>query len=95
MRLELSPWIEGDLEEILDHAAEYSPERAVKLARLIREKLRRIAARPLLYRVPHELGAEMRLAVIDRYVILFAVEQDVVRIERIVYGGRDLPALIR
>ena len=95
MRLEFSRWIESDIEGIVDFAAEYSPGRAVRLARLIREKLRRIAKQPFLYQVRHELGEELRLATVDRYVILFSVEQDVVRIERIIYGGRDLLALLQ
>lgn len=95
MRLEFSRWIESDLEAILEFAAEYSQAYADRLAHLIREKLRRIAAHPRLYQVRHEIGEDMRLAVVDRYVILYAIEENAVRIERIVYGGRDLPQLLQ
>jgi hypothetical protein len=36
-----------------------------------------------------------RLAVVGNYVILFRVDRDVVRIERVVFGSRDLPALLQ
>jgi toxin ParE1/3/4 len=32
--------------------------------------------------------------VVGRYVILFRILDDAVRIERVVYGGRDLPSLL-
>ncbi len=94
MQLNFSQRIESDLNAILEFATEYSPARADRLARMIREKLRRIAANPRLYRVRHELGEDLRLAVVDRYVLLYAVEENAIRIERIVYGGRDLPSLL-
>jgi toxin ParE1/3/4 len=35
------------------------------------------------------------MAIVGRYVILFRVLAEVVRIERVVYGGRDLLALLQ
>ena len=34
------------------------------------------------------------MATTGRYVILFRVGNDTVRIERVVYGSRDLPAVL-
>ena len=44
----------------------------------------------MLYQLRPEIGAEARMAILGSYAILFWVTSDAVRIERIVYGGRDL-----
>lgn len=94
MRLELSRYIENDLEEIADFIAEENPARAVSFIREIRQKIRSISLQPLLYQLRPEIGESARLAVVGRYVILFRIVDEVVRIERIVYGGRDIPSLL-
>jgi plasmid stabilization system protein ParE len=93
MRLELSRFIQGDLEEIADRIAEDNPRRAVSFIREIREAFDKIAGAPLLYQLRRDIGEDARLAVVGRYVILFWIDGDIVRIERVVYGGRDLPPL--
>lgn len=62
MRLELSPYIERDLEEIADWIAQDNPRRAVGFIQEIREELRRIGKGPLLYQLRPEIGADARLA---------------------------------
>jgi plasmid stabilization system protein ParE len=94
VRLELSRYIENDLEEIADFIAEENPARAVSFIREIRQKIRSISLQPLLYQLRPEIGESARLAVVGRYVILFRIVDEVVRIERIVYGGRDIPSLL-
>lgn len=94
MRLELSPSIERDLEAIADWIAQDNPHRAVSFIQEIREELRRIGEGPLLYQLRPEIGVDARLAVVGRYVILFHITGEVVRIERVVFGGRDLPGLM-
>ncbi len=95
MRVEFSRWVEGDLEAIADFIAEDNPTRAVSFIREIRDKIERIGRQPLLYQLRPEIGHDARLAVVGRYVILFRVAGEVVRIERVVFGGRDLPELLR
>lgn len=94
MRLEFSTFVEGDLDEIAAYIAEDSPRRALSFIREIRDRLEDIRERPLLYRIRAEIGENARLAPHGRYVILFRIAGDVVRIERVVYGGRDLPAFM-
>lgn len=94
MRLELSRWVEDDLETIADFIAEDSPLRAVRFIRDLGQKMRRIAEQPLLYQTRPDIGEQARLAVVGRYVILFRIVGDAVRVERVVYGGRDLPDLL-
>jgi len=95
MRVEFSRWVEGDLEAIGDFIAQDNPRRAVSFIREIREKIDRIGRQPMLYQLRPEIGEDARLAVVGRYVILFRVVGETVRIERVVYGGRDLPDLLR
>ena len=93
MRLELSRFVESDLEAIAAFIAEDHPRRAVSFLAEIRRKILRIGEQPLLYQLRPEIGAGARLAVVGHYLILFRIAADAVRIERVVYGGRDLPSL--
>jgi len=94
MRVEFSRWVESDLESIGDYIAQGNPSRALVFLREVRAKIRQIGRRPLLYRLRPEIGEKARLAVSGRYVILFRIVGKKVRIERVVYGGRDLPELL-
>lgn len=80
---------------ISDYIAQDSPRRTVEFIQEIREEIRRIGKNPLLYRLRPEIGEEARLAIVGRYVLLFRIRAKVVRIERVVFGGRDLPLLLQ
>jgi plasmid stabilization system protein ParE len=95
MRVELSSFIESDLEAIADYIAQDNPMRAISFIREIREELRLVGQDPLLYQFRPEIGEDARLAVVGRYVILFHIVGEVVRIERVIFGGRDLPTLFQ
>lgn len=69
MRLELGPFVEGDLEEIGDFIALDNPGRAVSFVREIRERFRVIAENPLIFRLHPEIGEDARLLPHGRYVI--------------------------
>lgn len=94
MRLEFSPFVEDDLDAIAGYIALDNPRRAFTFLEEIRAELRLVARNPLVYRLRPEIGEEARVAVIGRYVVLFRVLEKTVRVERIVYGGRDLPELL-
>lgn len=91
----LSSFIESDLEAIADYIAQDNPARAVSFIGEIRNEFRQIAQNPLLYRLRPEIGEDARMAMVGRYVILFRIVERDVRIERVVFGGRDLPALFQ
>lgn len=93
MRLELSRYVESDVDAIAEFIAEDNPQRAVMVVRDIWRKILKIGDQPLAYQLRPEIGEGARLAVVGRNVILFQVFAEAVRIERVVYGGRDLPAL--
>ncbi len=91
MRLELSRYIEGDLDNIADYIAQDNPRRAVTFIQEIRTKIFDIQRNPLIYQFRPDIGEEARMSTVGNYAILFRLMGEVIRIERIVYGGRDLP----
>jgi plasmid stabilization system protein ParE len=97
MRVEFSSFIESDLETIGDYIARDNPIRAATFVRELREKLRHVSQNPFLYQLRLDIGRDARIAVFGRYIILFRIipGRDIVRVERVVSGYRDLPALPR
>lgn len=93
MRVELSAFVESDLEEIADYIAQDSPARAVDFVRRLRAKLAAIGEHPLAYQLRPEIGEDARLAPVGRYAILFRISDRSVRVERVVNGARDLPSV--
>lgn len=93
MRLELSRFVETDLDDIASFIAQDNPHRALSFIQDIRAKFRDIQGAPLIYRLRPDIGEDARLALVGHYAILFRIVGDAVRIERVVYGGRDLPAV--
>ncbi len=94
MRVELSEYVEGDIQQIADYVSQDSQESALHLVEEIYDAILRISRNPLHYQVRVEIAEDARLAVVSRYVILFRIIERCVRIERVVFGGRDLPALL-
>jgi toxin ParE1/3/4 len=95
MRLELSSFVEADLDTIADYIAQDNPTRAVSFLREIRAQILKVGQNPLLCQLRPEIGDGARMAIVGRYVILFRTIADTVRIERVVYGGRDLLVLLQ
>jgi toxin ParE1/3/4 len=95
MQVEFSSFVEGDLDAIADYIAQDNPTRAVSFLREIGAQIHTIGQNPLLYQLRPEIGEGARLAIVGRYVILFRIMSETVRIERVVYGGRDLLALFQ
>ena len=95
MRVEYSIDVETDLDEIAAYIAADTPRRAVSCIREIRAEIGRIGREPLLYQLRPDIGEDARLGVVGRYVILFWIDGDVVRIERVVQGNRILPVLFQ
>lgn len=94
MQLELSAFVEGDLDLIASTIAEDNPQRAVTFIQQIRRKFADVARGPLIYQERPDIGEAARMASVGRYAILFRIGGGVVRIERVVWGGRDLPATL-
>lgn len=93
MQLELSRCIEGDLDNIADYIAQDNPARAVTFIQDIRTKFNDIQRNPLIYQLRPDIGDEARMATVGNHAILFRVMGEIVRIERVAYGGRNLPGV--
>lgn len=92
MRLELSRFIESDLDDIAGYIGQDNPRRAVTFVQDIRAKFLDIQRNALIYQLRPDIGEEARMATVGNYAILFRVIGEAVRIERVTYGARDLPA---
>lgn len=94
MQIAASGFVEADLDAIAEYIACDNPNRAVTFLEEIRAEIRTIARNPRLYRLRPEIGEDVRMGVVGNYAILFRIAGRGIRIERVVYGGRDLPALL-
>jgi len=95
MRVEFSSFVEGDLYAIADYIAQDNPTRALSFLREIGAQVHTIGQNPMLYQLRPDIGEGARMAIVERYVILFRIMAKSVRVERVVYGCRDLVALFR
>jgi len=94
MQLELSRYIEQDLDDIADFIAQDNPVRALTFIQDIRRKFLDIRHNPYIYQLRPDIGDDARMATVGNYVVLFRViGGETVRVERVAYGGRDLPGV--
>ena len=96
MRVELSFFVEPDLDEIAAYIAADNPVRATTFIDEIESYFRKIGENPRLYQVRNDIFPSARIAVYGHYVIVFRMipETDTVRIERVVHGSRSMASLV-
>ena len=94
MKYVISPQAESDIDGIAAYIAEDNPERAVSFILEIRQHFSVIADRPLSFPAKAEWGEKKRSALIGKYHVIFEVKDDVVQIQRIIHGARDIGNLI-
>jgi toxin ParE1/3/4 len=95
VRIEVSSFVEADLDAIADSIALDHPRRALSFLRQIREEILALGHRPLRFQLRTELEGDARMARVGRYGILFRIHEDAVRVERVVYLTEDLRALFQ
>ncbi len=93
MNCVFSPVAEHDLEEIGDYIALDNPNRAVFFIREVREQCFKITDRPEAAPLRPELGEGIRMVPFGHYLIFYTVAADLIRIERVLHGARNIPAL--
>jgi len=89
-----SPKSRQDLLDIGDYIAKDSRVNARRFVDKLMEQCRRIGCAPLGYTSREDLAAGLRMAALGRYVIFFRVIDGTVRIERVLHGARNLPAVL-
>ncbi|MEI8162663.1 MAG: type II toxin-antitoxin system RelE/ParE family toxin [Betaproteobacteria bacterium] len=92
--LTFSPKSREDLLDIGDYIATDSRANACRFVGKLMEQCRRIGKAPLAYTGREDLAPGLRMAAMGRYVIFFRVLGDVVRIERVLHGARNLQAIL-
>lgn len=93
MRYVFLPRARRDLREIADRIAIDKPRRAATFVQDLIQECRLIASDPYLWPGRDDLPAHLRRVPFGKYLIIYSIQVSVVRIERIVHGARDLPAL--
>lgn len=93
MRVVFSPAAEQDLEEIGDYIALDNPIRAVTFIREIREHCRLLANTPKGAPLWPEIGDNVRMVLHGRYLILYALVNETLRIERVLHAARSRPQI--
>lgn len=85
---------EEDLEQIADYIAQDNPKRALSFVQELRKHCLNLGAFPNSHPLFPELGENVRIVPYQNYVALYRVFNDVVVIERIIHGARDIFNLI-
>ena len=89
----ISPAARADLMGIADYIAESSPQTALDFVDKLEARCLTIGKLPQGYRLRPELAQDMRSVVFAKYLIFYRAAEDVVRIERILHGSRNLSDL--
>ena len=95
MRLLILPAARADLREIGDFIASDNPARAATFVAEIEARIGRIAAMPDASLACDDLHPGLRSVRQARYGIFFTVEDDAVRIVRVIHDARDLRVAFR
>lgn len=88
-----SPKSRQDILDIGDYIAKDSRASARRFVGKLMEQCQRIGNAPLAYTGREDLAPGLRMAPMGRYVVFFRVLGDMLRIERVLHGARDLPAI--
>jgi toxin ParE1/3/4 len=90
-----SPKSRQDLLDIGDTIAKDSLANARHFVAKLIAQCQRIGTYPMGYVGRQDLAPDLRMAALGRYVIFFRVIGDTVRIERVLHGARNLPAVLK
>jgi toxin ParE1/3/4 len=92
-RFRLARQADSDLDEIADFIADHNPTAALQQIERLYDKFRLLAAQPLLGESCEQLCRGLRRFVAGGYVIYYMPRGDVIEIERVLHGARDVTGL--
>ncbi|AFL90330.1 plasmid stabilization system protein [Terriglobus roseus DSM 18391] len=95
MRLEISPLAVLDVRRIAKNIAKDKPLAAMRWVDMIESEFLVILNSPLAFPLTHLSPSGFRKRNVGQYIIFFRALGDVVRIERVMHGMRDLPAHVK
>lgn len=90
-----SPKSRQDLLDIGDYIAKDSRANARRFVVQLIDQCQRIGRASLGYVSREDLAPGLRMAALGHYVIFFRVIDGAVRIERVLHGARNLPAVLK
>jgi len=89
-RVVLSPRAAVDLEREADAVASLNPRAAERLIAEIESRCASLAEFPLRFRARDDLAPGLRMTIVRDWLIFYRADNEEVRIERILYGPRDI-----
>lgn len=90
MKFVISPQAIRDIDDIAAYIAEDNPAMAASFTSKILQRFRTIADRPLSFPKKERLGRNKRSELVGKYHIIFEVRDDVVQIQRVMHGARNI-----
>ena len=93
MKCAFSPAAEHDIEDIGDYIARDNPSRAISFIQEVRARCIKITMAPEAAPLRHELGEGIRMATLEKYLIFYTLDNESVRIERILHGAHNILGL--
>jgi toxin ParE1/3/4 len=93
MPLHFAPKAIRDIREIGDYIGTENPAAAGRLVDALEARCARIEDAPRAGIHRPELKTGLRSIAFRRYVIFYTLQQDTIRIERVLHGARDIEAL--
>ncbi|MGX7703774.1 type II toxin-antitoxin system RelE/ParE family toxin [Methylobacterium sp. Gmos1] len=82
-----------DLRDVGDYIATDSPVRARRFVAALKERCLSLAFHPFRGKPAPEIGLDVRMLVAGNYLILYRVQTEIVMIDRIIHGARDIAGL--
>lgn len=96
-KVRIYPTAKQDLMDIIDYLNTLSPEVALRYYDLLTEQIASLSHMPGRYPRPKDLALAAkgyRCLIVEKYLVFYVVEGDIVQIRRILYGHRDYHALL-
>jgi toxin ParE1/3/4 len=92
-RYSFTPEADTDLDDIFNRIVAQSPAGARRVLNEIEARVRLLARFPGLGRDRPDLGPGLKSSPAGKYIIIYRAAPNGIEIVRVIYGGRDLPAL--
>jgi toxin ParE1/3/4 len=90
MRVRLRPGAKDDLAGIYRFIAKDNIDAARSFSAALKSQVARLALHPEAYRLRPELGEEVRACPFGRYLILYVIDGETLRVLRVVHSAMDI-----
>ena len=87
----------NDLDVIVEYILEDNPTAALETVERIQEAIEKLKTFPNIGSIPKDFRLEQlgnRMLIVDDYLVFYVIDEDVVRIRRILHGSRNYSYLL-